>query len=46
VFSSVSPSTSAIVDAVDWIQRLQRAFGSPNLAISTGAHVREGAPLL
>jgi anaerobic selenocysteine-containing dehydrogenase len=30
VFSSVSPSTSAIVDAVDWIQRLQRAFGSPN----------------
>jgi anaerobic selenocysteine-containing dehydrogenase len=34
VFSSVSPSTSAIVDAVDWIQRLQRAFGSPNLAIS------------
>jgi anaerobic selenocysteine-containing dehydrogenase len=34
VFSSVSPSTSAIVDAVDWIQRLQRAFGSPNLAVS------------
>jgi len=31
VFSSVSPSTSAIVDCVDWIQRLQRAFGSPNL---------------
>ncbi|MFN2540331.1 MAG: molybdopterin-dependent oxidoreductase, partial [Mycobacteriales bacterium] len=30
-FSSVSPSTSAIVDCVDWIQRLQRAFGSPNL---------------
>ncbi len=30
VFSSVSPSTSAIVDCVDWIQRLQRAFGSPN----------------
>jgi len=30
VFSSVSPSTSAIVDCIDWIQRLQRAFGSPN----------------
>ena len=30
VFSSVSPSTSAIIDCVDWIQRLQRAFGSPN----------------
>lgn len=29
-FSSASPSTSAIVDCVDWIQRLQRAFGSPN----------------
>lgn len=29
-FSSVSPSTSAIVDCVDWIQRLQRAFSSPN----------------
>jgi anaerobic selenocysteine-containing dehydrogenase len=34
VFSSVSPSTSAIVDSVDWIQRLQRAFGSPNLCVS------------
>ncbi len=34
VFSSVSPSTSAIVDCVDWIQRLQRAFGSPNLVAS------------
>src|SRR5262249_34791473 len=30
VFSSVSPSTSAIVDCVAWIQRLQNAFGSPN----------------
>jgi anaerobic selenocysteine-containing dehydrogenase len=30
VFSSVSPSTSPIVDCIDWIQRLQRAFGSPN----------------
>jgi anaerobic selenocysteine-containing dehydrogenase len=34
VFSSVSPSTSAIVDCVDWIQRLQRAFGSPNFVVS------------
>lgn len=34
VFSTVSPSTSAIVDCVDWIQRLQRAFGSPNLVAS------------
>ena len=34
VFSSASPSTSAIVDSVDWIQRLQRAFGSPNLVTS------------
>lgn len=34
VFSSVSPSTSAIVDCVDWIQRLQIAFGSPNLVVS------------
>ncbi len=33
-FSSVSPSTSAIVDCVDWIQRLQRAYGSPNLVVS------------
>ncbi len=29
-FSSSSPSTSAISDAIDWIQRLVRAFGSPN----------------
>ena len=35
VFSSVSPSTSAIADCVDWIQRLQRAFGSPNFVTST-----------
>ena len=33
-FSSASPSTSAAVDSVDWIQRLQRAFGSPNLAVA------------
>jgi anaerobic selenocysteine-containing dehydrogenase len=30
VFSSSSPSTSAISDAVDWILRLLRSFGSPN----------------
>ena len=29
-FSSSSPSTSAISDSVDWIQRLTRAFGTPN----------------
>jgi anaerobic selenocysteine-containing dehydrogenase len=29
-FSSSSPSTSAISDAIDWVQRLVRAFGSPN----------------
>ena len=34
MFSSVSPSTSAIVDCVDWIQRLQNAFGSPNIVTS------------
>lgn len=34
VFSVVSPSTSAIEDSVAWIQRLMRAFGSPNLCIS------------
>ena len=34
VFSSASPSTSAIVDCVEWIQRLQRAFGSPNFVAS------------
>jgi anaerobic selenocysteine-containing dehydrogenase len=31
VFSAASPSTSAISDSVDWIERLRRAFGSPNL---------------
>jgi anaerobic selenocysteine-containing dehydrogenase len=30
VFSSASPSTSAISDSVEWITRLRRAFGSPN----------------
>ncbi len=31
VFSLVSASTSAIADSQPWIQRLMRAFGSPNL---------------
>jgi anaerobic selenocysteine-containing dehydrogenase len=31
VFSLVSASTSAVADATPWIQRLMRAFGSPNL---------------
>ncbi len=33
-FSSASPSTTAISDSGDWIQRLRRAFGSPNLCAS------------
>ncbi|HEX9890273.1 MAG TPA: molybdopterin-dependent oxidoreductase [Nitriliruptorales bacterium] len=32
VFSSSSPSTTAISDSVDWLMRLRRAFGSPNQA--------------
>src|SRR4051794_32454249 len=31
VFGSASPSTSAMSDSIDWVQRLQNAFGSPNL---------------
>jgi anaerobic selenocysteine-containing dehydrogenase len=31
-FTSSSPSTSAISDAAAWIQRLVRAFGSPNFS--------------
>jgi len=34
VFTQVSPSTSAIADASDWILRLMHAFGSPNLCWS------------
>ncbi len=34
VFSLVSPSTSASADSVDWIERLRRGFGSPNLCAS------------
>ncbi|MGH2722081.1 MAG: molybdopterin-containing oxidoreductase family protein [Actinomycetota bacterium] len=31
VFGTASPSTSAMADSVDWLMRLKRAFGSPNL---------------
>jgi anaerobic selenocysteine-containing dehydrogenase len=34
VFTSASPSTSAMVDSLHWVQRLARAFGSPNLIAS------------
>jgi anaerobic selenocysteine-containing dehydrogenase len=34
VFASASPSTSAMADAVPWVQRLRRAYGSPNLLAS------------
>jgi anaerobic selenocysteine-containing dehydrogenase len=34
VFASASPSTSAMSDAIDWLQRLRRAFGSPNFCVS------------
>jgi anaerobic selenocysteine-containing dehydrogenase len=34
VFSSASPSTSAMSDSVDWVQRLRRAYGSPNFCVS------------
>src|SRR5215471_1870922 len=34
VFSSASPSTSALDDARFWIQRLMNAFGSPNFCMS------------
>jgi anaerobic selenocysteine-containing dehydrogenase len=30
VFGATSPSTSAMSDAIDWVMRLRRAFGSPN----------------
>ena len=33
VFGSSSPSTSAMSDSLDWLNRLRRAFGSPNLAV-------------
>ena len=34
VFGSSSPSTSAMSDSIDWLTRLRRAFGSPNLVTS------------
>lgn len=34
VFGSASPSTSAMSDSVDWVVRLRRAFGSPNMCMS------------
>ncbi len=34
VFGSASPSTSAMSDSVDWLVRLRRAFGSPNMCMS------------
>ncbi|HEX6255159.1 MAG TPA: molybdopterin-dependent oxidoreductase [Euzebyales bacterium] len=33
VFGATSPSTSAMSDAVDWVMRLRRAFGSPNQCV-------------
>jgi anaerobic selenocysteine-containing dehydrogenase len=33
VFSATSPSTSAMSDAIDWVMRLRRAFGSPNQCV-------------
>ena len=33
-FGSASPSTSAMSDSVDWLMRLKRAFGCPNLVAS------------
>ncbi len=49
VFSSASPSTAAIDDAVVWVDRLRSAYGSPNLCASfvrlgavrrSGVHIR------
>ena len=34
VFSQVSSSTSAMADSATWVQRLMRAFGTPNLCNS------------
>lgn len=34
VFATASPSTAATSDVIHWIQRLQRAFGSPNFMVS------------
>ena len=42
VFGATSPSTSAMSDAIDWVMRLRRAFGSPNQLVYMGA-VRLGS---
>ncbi|HET7714022.1 MAG TPA: molybdopterin-dependent oxidoreductase [Bauldia sp.] len=34
VFTTASPSTSAMSDAIDWVMRLRRAYGSPNHVVS------------
>ena len=34
VFTTASPSTSAMSDALDWVMRLRRAYGSPNHVVS------------
>ena len=34
VFAAASPSTAATSDVIHWIQRLQRAFGSPSFMVS------------
>lgn len=34
VFNTASPSTSALSDSRHWVQRLRRAFGSPNQSVS------------
>lgn len=34
VFTIASPSTSASVDSIAWIERLRNAFGSPNESVS------------
>jgi anaerobic selenocysteine-containing dehydrogenase len=34
IFGTVSASTSAMSDSGDWVRRLMRAFGSPNLGFS------------
>jgi anaerobic selenocysteine-containing dehydrogenase len=34
VFTVASPSTSASVDSIHWVERLMRAFGSPNMGVS------------
>jgi anaerobic selenocysteine-containing dehydrogenase len=34
VFTTASPSTSALSDSIEWVMRLRRAFGSPNHVVS------------